>query len=130
MLTGTQSDRIVSSTAADLIDLAARGLVPMLDPEVNLFCCRLKKSARGMEREGISHRYTMMTLLGLHRFEAAGQPSPVNMTAILEVLVRDTSWIDCAGDLGLLLWVSAVLQPDRLPEVCEKLKVKGALDRY
>ena len=62
-------------------------------------------------REGISHRYTMMTLLGLDRFEKAGQTSPVPISPILDRLIADTGWIDCVGDLGLLLWTCAILAP-------------------
>jgi hypothetical protein len=129
-LTSLDSTSTAPTTIDGLCDLAARGLVPMLDPQSQLFCCRLKKSTRGLEREGISHRYTMMTLLGLHRFEATGQPSPVDINAVLEALVRDTSWVTCTGDFGLLLWVCAVISPGQLPEVCARLRAKGALDRY
>lgn len=129
-LTSLDSASTVPTTVGGLCDLAARGLAQMLDPQSQLFCYRLKKSAQGLERESISHRYTMMTLLGLHRLEATGQPSPVDINAVLEALVRDTSWLTCTGDFGLLLWVCAVISPGRLPEVCARLRPKGALNRY
>src|ERR1700675_4606409 len=134
MLSATlaKKDKSITATTsiADLCDLAVRGLVQMLDPQRQLFCFKLKKSACGLEREGISHRYTMMTLLGLHRLEATGQRAPLDIQAIFEALLRDTDWVTCAGDLGLLLWTCAEVAPDRLPEVCGRMKVKGALTRY
>ena len=51
-------------TVRRLVDLATRGLVPMFDQRRQLFCYSLKKSAQGMVQEGISPRYTMMTLMG------------------------------------------------------------------
>jgi hypothetical protein len=119
-----------ATSIADLRDLSVKGLVRMLDPQSQLFCYRLWKSAGGLEREGISHRYTMMTVLGLHRLAATGEHIPLDIQAILEALLRDTSWVTSAGDLGLLLWTCAVVAPDRLREVCRSLKVKGALNRY
>jgi len=114
----------------ELMSLAARGLPQMLDPQSRLFCYKLKKTPNGLEREEISHRYTMMTLLGLHRLEAAGHRSPVDIQSVLEALLRDTDWITGAGDLGLLLWTCAEVAPDRLPEVCDRTHPAGALRRF
>ena len=114
----------------DLVDLAARGLPQMLDPERQIFCCTFKKTANGLEREGISQRYSTMTLLGLHRFEQAGNTSPVDLSPILDALLQDTTWVTSAGDLGLLLWTFAAIAPRRLPEVFGKLQVADALHRY
>ena len=127
---GTGSPGTSAVSPGDLVRLAAQGLPQMLDPQSQVFCYTLKKTPRGLEREGISHRYTMMTLLGLHRLEAAGQPSPVDIPRVLEALLRDTAWIQGAGDLGLLLWTCAEIAPDRLREVCGKLRPHGALDRF
>ena len=59
-----------------LNDLAFRGLTDMFDKDSGLFCYRLKREGAGLTREGLSPRYTVMTLLGLHRLETAGVPSP------------------------------------------------------
>jgi hypothetical protein len=114
----------------ELIGLAARGLPQMMDPQSHLFCYKLKKTPNGLEREGVSHRYTMMTLLGLHRLEAMGHRSLVDIQSVLEVLLRDTKWNTGAGDLGLLLWTCAEVAPHRLPEVCDRTHPAGALKRF
>ncbi len=72
----------------------------------------------------------MMTLLGLHSYERSGRRSPVAMTPVLDALLRDTSWIGTAGDLGLLLWTCAELVPERLPEIYRKIGAEGALARF
>src|SRR5262249_44146005 len=76
----------------ELVDFAAQGLPQMVDPTSQLFCHRLKKTETGVEREGVSPRYSMMTLLGLHRLEASGRRSPVDIQKMLEVLLRDLKW--------------------------------------
>jgi hypothetical protein len=114
----------------ELCDLAAAGLVQMLHPEKHIFCDTYIRSANGMRRERLSPRYTMMTLLGLHRYEHSGRRSPVAMTPVLDALLRDTSWISTAGDLGLLLWACAELVPERLPEIYRKIGGEGALVRF
>jgi hypothetical protein len=93
---------------AQLVELAIRGLQAMYDEEQGLFCHRLKQAPSGTMREGISQRYTVMTLLGLLRAEAAGYRSPVDIYATIDALYRNTEWVDNIGDLGLLLWLSSV----------------------
>src|SRR5271166_4518425 len=114
----------------ELCDLAAAGLVPMLDPEKLIFCDIYNRTADGMTRERLSPRYTMMTLLGLHRYELAGKRSPVPIPAVLNALLADTNWISGVGDLGLLLWTCAELIPDRLPRIYQEVKAEGALKRF
>jgi hypothetical protein len=115
----------------ELYALAANGLVAMLDPEKQLFCYRLNRTPRGLVREGLSHRYTIMSLLGLHRLEARGQRSlPVDTRSIFDALLVDLAWVSNIGDLGLLVWLCAATRPELLEEVYSTLDVKGALARF
>lgn len=127
---GQEQRRVGGRTISDLCDLAAAGLVQMLDPGSQIFCDIYNRTEKGMTRESLSPRYTMMTLLGLHRYERSGLRSPVAIAPVLEALLRDTSWISGAGDLGLLLWTCAELAPERLPEVYRQASAQGALARF
>jgi hypothetical protein len=110
--------------------LAVNGLVHMFIPERQLFCFKLKQTTTGMVREGISQRYTMFTLLGLQRLEESGGTSPIEIKRSFEALLASTDWVNNIGDLGLLLWVCAVIAPERLDEVERRLEVKSALTRF
>jgi hypothetical protein len=113
-----------------LISLAIRGLVAMLDPDRQLFCHRLQRTASGIVRDGVSPRYTVMTLLGLRELELAGKPSSFDTQTIYQSVVRDTNWIQGIGDLGLLIWLTAAFDPDRLGRLFSKFDCDAALDRY
>jgi hypothetical protein len=102
----------------------------MFDAEKQLFCHRLWRSSSGMVRDGLSPRYTMMTLLGLDRAEKAGMSSPVNVRRVLDGMLREIEWITNIGDLGLLVWTCAVIWPERLQETCRHLAVEAALRQY
>lgn len=115
---------------ADLVSLAVAGLPQMLDPQQGLFCHTLRQSQGKLVQEGISHRYTMMTLLGLHRASAAGVQSSINIADVFRRLTADTGWITGAGDLGLLLWTTAVIFPERVAEMSEKVGARDALTRF
>lgn len=125
-----EQKRVGGRSISDLCDLAASGLVPMLDLEKNIFCDIYNRTEAGMVRERLSPRYTMMTLLGLHRYEQSGRRSPVAISTVLEALLRDPSWITSAGDLGLLLWTCAELAPERVAEVYEEVGAQSALTRF
>ena len=112
-----------------LIEFATEGLVPMLDPQQQLFCYRLKKTEQGMVREAISRRYTMMTLLGLHQLEVGGGTSPFEKSLFVRLL-SDLTWVDNIGDLGVLLWLCAKVFPERLSELKALLDLRHALYSY
>lgn len=115
---------------SELLALAAEGLKAMFIPERQAFCFTLKQSEQGMVRHGISKRYTIMTVLGLHRFENAGGISPIELRPVVDRLISDTTWIKGVGDLGLMLWLCAVVSPEALPAISERLSPLDALSRY
>jgi hypothetical protein len=113
-----------------LLPMAMRGIESMYDSEKRLFCHRLRKSSEGLHREGISQRYTIMTLLGLLRARLAGLQSSVDIEATIDRLFADTAWIDNVGDLGLLLWLCASVSKERLGQFHQSFKLAGALERF
>jgi hypothetical protein len=129
-LTKQEQSKAGARSISELCDLAAAGLVAMLDPEKQFFCDIYNRTENGMSRERLSPRYTMMTLLGLHRYQRSGRRSPVSIAPILDALLHDTRWIGSAGDLGLLLWTCAELVPERLPAVYCEVRAQGALSRF
>ena len=134
MTTNLQTPMVVDpadqARVRDLNSLAVRGLVPMFDPQNQLFCCRLKLTGEGLKREGLSPRYTLITLMGLHKGEAYGLRNPFDSRAIMNGLLASTTWLDNIGDLGLLLWLCALMAPERYEEVYGRFNVATALDQY
>ncbi len=116
-------------TVQHLVEQAVRGLPQMFNPRAGMFCYKLKKDAGGLVQEGISPRYTVITLMGLHRLEQSGTPSPVDVKPVLERLLANTDWLDNIGDLGLLLWLVAQVEPQRLGELDSRLQIPTALTR-
>jgi len=102
----------------------------MFDPEKRLFCYRLRQTSHGLVREGISQRYTIMTLLGLLRAESEGFHFALNVATTLDCLLTDTAWLNNIGDLGLLLWLCALSSQEHLTRFCAMFDLEGALKRY
>jgi hypothetical protein len=119
-----------SCNVRELVSFATRGLVAMFDADKQLFCHRLLRTESGLVREGLSPRYTIMTLLGLRELELAGMDSPFDTQTIYASLIRDTNWIQGIGDFGLLIWLTATFDPDQLGRLFSKFDCQTALDRY
>jgi len=128
-MTNTLAASSSETRVAPLVELAIRGLEAMYDEEKALFCDRLKQTPSGNIKEGISQRYTVMTLLGLLRAEAAGYRSPIDISATVDALYRNTEWVDNIGDLGLLLWLSSV-SPRKLDSFYATFDLENALGSY
>lgn len=128
-MTNTLATSGIETRVTHLVELAIRGLEPMHDEEKGLFCYRLKQTPSGNIREGISQRYTVMTLLGLLRAESAGYRSSVDIYATIDALYRNTEWVDNIGDLGLLLWLSSV-SSRKLDSFYATFDLENALHNY
>jgi hypothetical protein len=113
-----------------LIQMAAQGLVPMLDEERQLFCYRMVRTSRGLVREGLSPRYTIMTLLGLQRLQRAGGQSPFDAAAIYRSFASDRNWIRSAGDLGLFFWLVGGFEPEAIDRLTKQVDLHVVLERY
>jgi len=120
----------MNSEVRALNRLSLQGLVPMFVAEKQLFCYRLVRTANELVSEGLSPRYTIMTLLGLRELERTGARTPFDANAIYASLARDRSWIQGAGDLGLMLWLTAAFAPDRVDDFFRDARLETAPDRY
>jgi hypothetical protein len=126
-----QSDvrKAIVPDLCELNRMSVRGLVPMFVAEKQIFCFRLVRTSQGMVSEGISPRYTIMTLLGLRELERTGARTPFDTNAIFASFSKDMSWIHGAGDLGLFIWLTAVFAPEQLDDLFRRCNVETALDR-
>ena len=114
-----------------LISTAAEGLVRMFDVQRQLFCFRRRQTAdRELISESHSHRYTIMSLLGLHELEKASGHSPISSVGIASNLLRDRSYIRTGADVGLTLWFVARVTPSELGAICSTLDLDNAINRY
>jgi hypothetical protein len=54
----------------------------------------------------------------------------LDIPSILQVLVQDTRWLENIGDLGLLVWLCALVSPERLTEIDFRFDLKNALVHF
>jgi hypothetical protein len=113
-----------------LNELALRGLDRMFDRDNQLFCHHMRMTGGKLLRQGLSRRYTLISLLGLQKAENAGYSSPVPIADVTAKLLHDFRRINNLGDLGLLIWLAARVIPDQLVRRSFDIDLLSALDRY
>lgn len=97
----------LEATVRPLIRLSLRGLERMWLKERGLFCFTLRDGEKGPRPEGVSLRYTAITLLGLHRLSKSGWPVPFDLDEMLERSIGGLETTRNIGNVGLVLWACA-----------------------
>ncbi len=124
--TGSERETLVRN----LCDFSVKGLVPMFDRDKKAFCYRVRKTKDGIIPDGESLRYTIITLLGLKRYEQHFGSSPISIPEVFNDTLSKSISIEYAGDAGLLLWLTAMVAPERLGEVYSKLEITRTWEHY
>ncbi|MCC7416115.1 MAG: hypothetical protein IT176_03165 [Acidobacteria bacterium] len=98
---------------ARLRTIALEALGPMYRPARGRFVFRLRRDGRNLAAEGLSARYTAITLMGLAR--EAGQTSAAILggaspAEVCERLVGEADTLDTLGDIALTCWAASELE--------------------
>lgn len=101
----------------------------MFDPEEQLFCFRLKHTPKGLVRQGLSPQRTAIALMGLHCLEERGGTSPIRVQPAFERLLARRGWIQDIGDVALLLWSCALIQPERVYKLADRFDLRMSVRR-
>jgi hypothetical protein len=103
----------------------------MYDPAQKLFVFRLRRTSDGVRREGLSPRYTAITLIGLAGEASADVTSvvgPHDARTVAEALVDRAASARDLGDLALSLWAAWAVGAPREP-LLERLLAMAPADR-
>lgn len=113
-----------------LVRIAVHGLENMYDEKERLFCYRSALTGGRLLNEGHSIRYSLISLLGLFRYEDRVGRSSFDIPLLLDSLLRRCDRIDSLGDIGLLLWLCSLAEPSRIREIANLTPLNSAMDRY
>ncbi len=93
--------------AADLRELALPALARMYDPAQRLFYFTLRQRGNVVAAEGLSRRYTAITLIGLAADTVEASQVALHGQSLMDPcarLVTDLPQMDGIGDVALTLW--------------------------
>ena len=87
----------------------------MFDREAGIFSFRVRRDGRAVVREGVSRRYTAITLIGLAAEEPAAAREVLGGRSVADAadaLARSAGAPDSIGDLALIAWASSLAGAD------------------
>ncbi len=120
----TVADLTATSLVHRLRSLAVPALAQMYLPQEKLFVFCLRLTPDGIVAEGISRRYTAITLMGLALEDQDTVAKVLAGDSVQEVcsrLVRDVAGSENLGDVALLLWAAHMIGYPDLSPIRKKL---------
>ena len=124
-MNSTESHDDTPSARVDLtklVPLALEALQRMFICDQDLFCYREKRLGDRLLLEGLSVRYTAITLIGLVSAQQHGVKIPFNLERLAQRLHRATE--SGLGDLGLISWGLSLQWPILAQQIAGTLKYK------
>jgi hypothetical protein len=112
----------VQADLVKLVPLALEALQRMFIRDQELFCYREKRLGNRLLPEGLSVRYTAITLIGLLSAQQHGVSIPFDLERLAQRLYSATE--SGLGDLGLISWGLSLQWPILAQQIAETLKYK------
>jgi hypothetical protein len=114
----------------NLINIAVNGLHEMYMPGQLEFALKKKLIDKDIVLEDRSTRYTLINLLGLHKVEKYNIPIQINLNNVLAKQISNADKYNSIGDLGLLLWATAVISPESISDILTNINFNNILEKY
>jgi hypothetical protein len=119
------------ATVTHLQTMSVRGLARMFDPREQTFAFRVRHTPQGVVQEGLSPRYTAISLLGLAQMPASTTArvlGGVSLEAVCTKLLHGAASSTNLGDVALSLLAGALLGAKNLEPVARQLEALGPAD--
>jgi hypothetical protein len=108
--------------------MAVRSLKLLFDEKAQLFRT-MGVNPHTRETNGASKRQTIVAALGLAHLQG-NERSLFELRKIQTNIFQDRSWVESAGDLGLLTWFTAECMPEQLDTVFNEFDFDSALTDF
>ena len=114
-----------------LKDLSISGLPKMYSPADGLYVFRVRPNGDGLAQEGLSRRYSAITLLGLanHPDAADATLGSAGVQTLCSRLLRDVDSVENLGDVALTLWAARALNHPGIDAALNRLRVLDPVGR-
>lgn len=119
----TKTDSL-DSTVDDMRALSLRALARMFRGEDRMFVYTVRRRGDESVPEGISRRYTAMTLLGLAREAEPAAKQALGGDSVHGIcgrLLEDVGTVANLGDVAMTLWVACVLKHDAAGRALDRM---------
>ena len=114
----------------DLIDISITSLNEMYLPEKYLFATKKRLQHDKIIIEGESLRYSLINLIGLYKADSHGIKITLDLENILKHHINNSDKVKGIGEIGLLLWASALISPEQTLSILPKINFHNILKQF
>jgi hypothetical protein len=113
-----------------ILKLAVNGLNDMFIEAELEFAAKKKLVDDEIILDGRNTRYTLINLIGLYKAQCNGYNIKIDLKKVLASQVKKADKFDGIGEIGLLLWATALISPEKLLKILTKINFQNILNTY
>ena len=113
-----------------LVNLSITGLTDMFVETELEFASKKKLNGKDLILEGRNTRYTYINLIGLHKAQCNGFNVKIDLKKVVNSHVKKAEKLEGIGEIGLLLWATALISSEELLRILTKINFENILTSY
>ena len=114
----------------NLVEIAVNGLNDMFIESEQDFASKKKLIGDEIILEGRNTRYTLINLIGLYKAKCNGFNVKIDLKRVVISNLKKAEKFDEVGEIGLLLWATALISPEDLSKILTKINFQNILTSY
>lgn len=114
----------------NLVEIAVNGLNDMFIKSELEFAAKKKLVGNEKILEGRNIRYTLINLIGLYKAKCNGFNVKIDLKKVVITHLKKAEKFDGVGEIGLLLWATALISPEDLSQILTKINFQNILTSH
>ncbi len=113
-----------------LLNISIKAIEEMFNKENKTFYSKRKEIRNKVVNRGESQRYNLIALLGLYKASVHGLETKININDVIDHQITYVQKYKSIGDIGLLLWLVSLSNPEKLVQILPKINFNTILNEY
>ncbi len=113
-----------------LLNISLKAIEEMFNEEDLTFYSKRKEIRNKVVNRGESQRYNLIALLGLYKASVHGLETKIDLDKVIGQQITYVQKYKSIGDIGLLLWLVSLSNPEKLVQILPKINFNTILNDY
>ncbi len=113
-----------------LVNISLKAIEEMFIDSSKSFYSKRKLKRNKVVNRGEFQRYNLIALLGLYKASVHGLKTKINIEEVIDYQINYVQKYKSIGDIGLLLWLVSLANPEKLVYILPKINFNTVLEDY
>ncbi len=113
-----------------LLNISLKAIEEMFIDESKSFHSKRKQVRNKVVNRGEFQRYNLIALLGLYKASVHGMKTRIDIDSVIDNQIKYVQKYKSIGDIGLLLWLVSLADPEKLVQILPKINFNTVLDDF